>query len=364
MEEKKTLIILSPGFPADEFDSSCLPAQQALVRSINKIYPQINIIILSFQYPYTIIPYQWFGNTVIPFDGQNKLHSKNILSLINLTQKCKRLIGWIHIWTKLEKIRKQEKVIGLLSFWAGECAAIGYHFGRVKQIPHITWILGQDAKIGNRFMRLMRIKEDSLAAMSDFLAETFHMNYGIRPKQIIPNGIDTSLFSTQQVERDIDIIGVGSLIPLKRFDLFIQIIQKLILSFPDLKVMICGKGPEQNVLEELIHKLGLQKNIALAGEKKHEEVLRLMQRSRIMLHTSNYEGLSGACLEALYAGSHVVSFCRAQNNPIDHWHIVSNEDEMISKVIEVLEKNVPDHSSILPYPIDNSAKAMMQLFGI
>ncbi len=363
MEKKKTLVILSPGFAADESDSSCLPAQQALIRSINKTYPQFNIIIISFQYPYTQDPYYWFGNLIIPFDGQNKSNKKNITVLHRLLLKCRRLFLWIRIWRKLNNIKKKNPVIGILSFWVSECAVLGYYFGRVKNIPHFTWILGQDAKAGNRYMRLMRIKGESLVAMSDFLADTFQNNYGIRPKYMIPNGIDATLFSAAQFARDIDIIGVGSLIPLKRYDLFIHIIQKISLQFSGLKVIICGKGAEQEMLEELIKKYNLQHIIQLTGEKKHEDVLMLLLRSRIMLHTSNYEGFSGACLEALYAGAQVISFCKAQDTLIDHWYIVSEEDEMIEKTIELLQLKKIDHSPVLPYSMDDTARLMMQLFG-
>ena len=50
--ENDTLIILTPGFPQSETDSTCLPMQQSFVRTLTENYPQLKIIILSFQYPY------------------------------------------------------------------------------------------------------------------------------------------------------------------------------------------------------------------------------------------------------------------------------------------------------------------------
>src|SRR5688572_29442114 len=69
---ERTLIILTPGFPKDESDSTCLPMQQQLVRGLKAMAPLLNIIILSFQYPYHTIKYDWFGIKVIPFNGRNK----------------------------------------------------------------------------------------------------------------------------------------------------------------------------------------------------------------------------------------------------------------------------------------------------
>ncbi len=69
---KQVLIILTPGFPQDESDSACLPAQQNFIKAINKNYPEIKIIILSFQYPFTKSVYKWNGNAVYAFGGKNR----------------------------------------------------------------------------------------------------------------------------------------------------------------------------------------------------------------------------------------------------------------------------------------------------
>ena len=92
----KTFIILIPGFPVDETDTTCLPAQQLLVKEINKLYPSIEIIVLTFQYPFHNKEYSWYGNRVIPFNGRNK----NGIS---------RLITWIKVYRQLSKLKKTKK---------------------------------------------------------------------------------------------------------------------------------------------------------------------------------------------------------------------------------------------------------------
>ncbi|MEO8173846.1 MAG: glycosyltransferase family 4 protein [Sediminibacterium sp.] len=346
---KKTLVILSPGFPANEMDSTCLPAQQALVKSMNACYPAINIIIIAFQYPYSSSRYQWHGNQVIPLNGRNR-------------NQPYRWLVWLKAWQQLKKIQEEEQLLGILSFWLGECALIGHYFGKRKNLPHFTWILGQDARPGNRYAKWVPLHSKSLIAMSDFLARTFSENYGVKPKHTIPNGIDPAMYEPQQKARDIDIIGVGSLIPLKQYDLLINIVSMIRLKLPQLKVMICGKGPEQTHLEKLISEKGLDSTIELTGEKTHAEVLQLMQRSKLLLHTSSYEGFSGACLEALYAGTYVVSFFNPQDGWIRHWHIVEDEQAMIETALHLLCSDKPDHSPVLPYEMKDTAAAIMQLF--
>jgi len=100
----------------------------------------------------------------------------------------------------------------------------------------------------------------------------------------------------------------------------------------------------------------------LTGERKHIEVLQLMLQSKIFLHTSSYEGFSTVCLEALYAGAHVISFIQAMHHLIDHWHIVASKDEMVNKILHLINDPLTDHSPVLAYSIDDSAKEIMNLF--
>ena len=93
---------------------------------------------------------------------------------------------------------------------------------------------------------------------------------------------------------------------------------------PGIKALLIGKGSEKNRLEQLITQLELQSNVVLTGELSYPEVLEQMQRAKVLLHPSSYEGFSGVCLEALYAGAHVISFCQARTQEIKQWHIVSS----------------------------------------
>ena len=350
MPHTKTLIILSPGFAKNEADTSCLPAQQSLVRSMNTLFPSVKIIILAFQYPFTNHSYEWLGNTVVPFNGKNR-------------GKLYKLLIWLKVWFTLKRISKQEPVMGLLSFWLGECAFIGHYFGKRMHLPHFTWVLGQDARESNRYAKLMPLHNTSLVAMSDFLAKTFYVNYGVKPANIITHGIEPELFGKMPLTKDIDIIGVGSLIPLKRYDLFIDIIALIHEQTPELRVIICGEGPEKEKLQNLIRHYGLENTITLTGEKPHAEVLQLMQRSKILLHTSSYEGFVGVCIEALYAGAHVLSFFKPMDEWIRHWHVVETNDDMVNFLLEILQSDTIAYEQLLPYRMRDSAIAFMKLFN-
>src|SRR5690606_40448538 len=98
----------------------------------------------------------------------------------------------------------------------------------------------------------------------------------------------------------------------------------------------------------------------MAGEVAHEKALAMMQQSKILLHPSSYEGYSSACLEALYAGCHVISFTRAENRDINHWHVVGSQKEMIAKAAQILKGR--DFSSVLVHTMEDTARKMIELF--
>src|SRR5450432_381885 len=96
--DTKALIILSPGFPKDEADTTCLPSQQIFVKALNKNFPSLIIIILSFQYPFSTSAYSWCGNMVIPFYGMK-------------TGITARLLLWRRLWRTLHKLKKENNIV-------------------------------------------------------------------------------------------------------------------------------------------------------------------------------------------------------------------------------------------------------------
>ncbi|SDD25400.1 Glycosyl transferases group 1 [Mucilaginibacter pineti] len=349
MNKQKALVILSPGFPADVNDTNCLPLQQSFVKTLKQSNPQLNIIVISFQYPFKASRYIWYGAQVIALAGKGR-------------GRLFRLFTWQRAFSELKKINDKYEVTGLLSFWMGECAYVGSRFAKKNNLQHYTWLLGQDAKAGNHYVNSIKPQPGNVIALSDFLAKEFRLNYRINPQHIIPVGIDTDLFDTNRVERDIDIMGAGSLIALKQYDVFIKVIKSLTTEFPDIKTIICGKGPEMEKLKKLIIKLGLEKNIELKGELSHKEVLRLMQRSRIFLHTSIYEGNAAVLSEALYAGAHVVSLVKPMEARLAQHHIPDNAEHLPDLLLNLLNDRTLNHDPLLVDTMESIAARVLDLF--
>ncbi|MEQ9412742.1 MAG: glycosyltransferase, partial [Cyclobacteriaceae bacterium] len=298
---KEALIILTPGFPSNENDTTTMYSQQLFVKILAEEFPEIAPIVISLHYPYTKKKYKWLGTEVIPLNGMR-------------LPRWLRFLPWILAWQKLEKINRNYQIIGVLSFWCHEPALIGNWFSKRNKIRHLIWILGQDARKSNWLVKFIKPSSENLVSISDWITSEFEKNHHIRPSFYIPNGIDPADFSPTLGLKTIDIIGVGSLVALKQYTVFIDVVASLALSLPNLRVELCGTGRELALLKNKVDKMGLANMVTFRGELPHADVLLEMQKSKILLHPSSYEGYSTACLEALYAGCHVVSFTKAEDN--------------------------------------------------
>ncbi len=349
MDSKKVFLILIPGFAKDETDTTCLPFHQLLVTNIKKRLPHLHIIVLSFQYPFTAKEYTFHSIPIISFGGKNK----NVISKILLRRK---------IYNKLDAIHKQTKISGILSFWLGECAFVGNQFSKKHSIPHYCWLMGQDAKSDNKYVKKISPSPASLIALSDFLQTELEKNHGICPKFVIPPGIDTNSFENKNLEKDIDLLAVGSLIPLKQFEIFIELVPKIKKEIPAIKAMLIGDGPERENLNALIKSKNLQSNIILSGELSHPDVIKYMQRTKVFIHPSSYEGFGIVCIEALYAGAHVISFVKPMNKEIPNWLMAESKEDMLEKTLDCLQTR--PMASEIPFSMDETAKKILLLFDL
>jgi glycosyltransferase involved in cell wall biosynthesis len=275
--------------------------------------------------------------------------------------KILRPLLWLKTYLQLNKINTSE-ILGVLSFWLHDGALVGGYFAKRKGVKHLSWVTGQDAKKGNPFVSLIRPKPMNLIAMSDFLADQFEKNYSIRPDHVVPNGVNPVAFPPSKVERTIDLLAAGSLIPLKQYSIFVDVVAELIKVKASLQAVLCGAGPETEMLTNKIATLKLQHAITLKGELQHEQVLAMMTQSKIFLHPSSYEGYSTVCLEALFAGCHVISFIAPEKRVIAHWRIAGTKEDMISQCKTILQHEV-DFSSVLVHNMDDCARRIVGLFG-
>jgi 1,2-diacylglycerol 3-alpha-glucosyltransferase len=344
----KHILLLTPGFPADENDSTCLPMIQEFLNGFQKLHSEVSFTVVSLHYPYHTTPYNWNGINVIPLGGSN-------------IKGFAKLMFWRNAIKKVYDINSKNKYDLVHSFWLGEATMIALRAGKKFSIPCLSTIMGQDALPENNYLPFIDFDHLKVVALCERQADILWKTTGRKVSKIIPWGINDQSYNPKD-EREIDILGVGSLIPLKNYEEFIRIIGLVRENVPEIKVEIVGQGIEREHLEELIAKLNLEKNINLSGEISHDDILKKMKKSKIFLHTSLYEGFGFVFAEALSNGMYVFSGSVGAAAPSEKWIIAENNEQFSSAIQQVLNKKMnfePDNN----FSINNTIKSYLDLYN-
>lgn len=111
------------------------------------------------------------------------------------------------------------------------------------------------------------------------------------------------------------ILTIGRLVPWKGIRTLIKIMPEILKEFPDLNLLIVGRGPQENELKQLADELGLSDKVKLAGKIASPELKqKIYQLADIVVLNTFYEGMSNVLLEAMAAGRAIVT-TRAGGNP-------------------------------------------------
>lgn len=344
------VVIVIPGFAKDEQDSLCLPPMQQFMLCAQRAMPDITLLIVCLQYPFEQKTYTWHNIQVFAIGGSNR-------------PGFRRFFTWVKTYRQLIAIRKQYQPIGVLSLWLHETSLVSKFFTARFKLPHFIWLQGQDIKKSNQYISRVKPKASELIAISDFTQETYFHNHGVRPFLVVPNGVNKSQFEELNTQmRDIDILGVGSLIGLKNYTFFIQLVSALKPDFPELKVMLAGEGPELSALQQQVSALHLSNNIQFLGALPHPETLRLMNRSKVFLHTSQFEGNSTVLIEALYSGCRAFSTVPLSTQAVENLSVLNGEEDFVREIRAYLRQPAPNVKRVMFNDMEESAKKILGLF--
>lgn len=363
------LLILTPGFAADESDTTCIPGLQDLVQSYKRLYPEMHIHVIALHYPFREGEYCWNGVTVYAAGGLNS--------------KARKLRTWWRVLRRIRALHSQKTMSVLHSFWLSESTLLGQIASRLYGIPHLATIMGQDAKPDNRYLPLIGVLQSvslSVFALSEFAAGVYAQSTGrvvrgIIPFGVVPHGIPPALSQNEMKglakTRNIDILGVGSVIPLKNYTTFLELVASVKQHKSSVRAVILGgfvDATEVKRLRSMITKLHLEKNVTLAGEVPRSEVFFMMAQSTVLLHTSEYEGQGWVLLEALQYGASVVCFDVGYTMVHPKMHVCQSTADMELVLREVVDENAVnertqhDSTPFTVPSIDDTALAYFQFY--
>ncbi|KYG80149.1 glycosyl transferase family 1 [Roseivirga ehrenbergii] len=328
------LLIITPGFPENENDDTCISALQIYLKGFieKKWFDKIEVV--SIFYPYVAKEYEW--NTIsvraFAFPQKNPLHKLQVGKKV-----FKKIIA--------DKTISKPDIVH--SFWLNHCAMIGERLSNAWDIPHLCTLMGQDVHYTKRWQWLPARKDLNLIAVSEF-----QKGYSKLPiKSTIHWGLES--VTLESSAKTYDLIGIGSLTPLKNYSAFVNVVGELARKHSGIKAIIIGNGPEMGHLTKQIDRLGLRQNIELMGHLTRKDTLSLLSHSKILLHPSKFESFGMVIAEALQRGLFVVSKKVGIAGIHEKSRVISSETEMV-KEIDYILNGTEDYPSVFNFDISKT----------
>ena len=126
---------------------------------------------------------------------------------------------------------------------------------------------------------------------------------------VISNPIDSEVALPEIIDystRPKEIVYVGRLdIHQKRQDLLLKTMEIIHKKFPEFILRIYGDGKDMNVLKNMTKDMGMENIVVFEGTV--DNVIERIKYARLMLLTSDYEGIPNVILEAFQAGVPVIT---------------------------------------------------------
>jgi glycosyltransferase involved in cell wall biosynthesis len=124
---------------------------------------------------------------------------------------------------------------------------------------------------------------------------------------VVRNGLDLEQFRRVPLSPNgqVRIVGVGSLLQIKRWDRLLTAALNLKKKGLDFVVEIAGGGPLRESLEQQARDLGVADRVRLIGHT--DDIPGLIASSTLLAHTSDIEGCPNVVMEAMACGRAVVA---------------------------------------------------------
>ena len=344
---KPHVLFLTPGFARDESDTRCIPPLQDLAIELVKS-GEVDLSIISIHYPDKKKEYSWNDIPVFPCGANNG----SILI---------RPFAWRRAEQFYQSINQKNTIDLIHSFWFSETAWLANRIRRKFKVPHLNTLMGQEGINGNLYENRIDTSAMSLVSVSDFQRKKFEERSKIKVNEVVRWGVNYEQISqVEEHPKTIDLIGVGSLIPLKDYMTFVRIACDLLDKDPGLKIELIGGGQEFNALTEYAKTRGHATKVKFHGTLSRDETLERISQSKVLLHPSKYESFGMVFIEALALGAKIVSREVGIAVKEENWVIARNEAEMKKGVLDMLK--MMSFNRVQNFSIKRTAENYLSLY--
>jgi glycosyltransferase involved in cell wall biosynthesis len=153
------------------------------------------------------------------------------------------------------------------------------------------------------FVRLLDTQCDAINLIAPAMVKELR-NVGFTGRNFthIPNGVSIRETPPSTSLRPHYFLAVGRVVRQKGYDTLIEAMSMIRDQLRPGLVRIAGDGPERFLLQAQAEAAGVDHLIEWLGELSHDAVLHELEKARVFLLPSRYEGMSNAGLEAMERG--------------------------------------------------------------
>jgi N-acetylgalactosamine-N,N'-diacetylbacillosaminyl-diphospho-undecaprenol 4-alpha-N-acetylgalactosaminyltransferase len=166
-------------------------------------------------------------------------------------------------------------------------------------------------KIAKRIVSFLYPQADIILPISEGNRRSLEEYYGIKTRyQVITNVVDLADIEEKKLEpvdnvnfERFTFINLASFSPMKGHRVMVDAFKRL--GRDDVQLVFVGKGVHMEEIRDLVHSMGLEKNILFPGFQRNP--FKYLGKSDCFVFASDYEGQGAVLMEAMACGLPVIS---------------------------------------------------------
>lgn len=302
-------------------------AEVAIKEITDRISPsEIEFHMVTLRLDASLPKYEKIGNVHVYRVGFSG-NVKNSADSLKFPWQLNKYLMAITGYKKAVKLHKKYHYDAIWSMMAtyNSFAALFFKL-RCPKVPFILTLQEGDpidyikSRVGVFYPLFKRIftKADRIQTISTYLADWARDMHFNGPLEVVPNGVDTKLFTREYSEEELEALrcelgkkeGDVYLITTSRLvikNAIGDVIRALPLLPQYVKFLILGQGYQEAELKKLAEDLGVADRTIFLGYMPHAEMPKYLKISEIFIRPALSEGFGNSFIEAMAAGIPVIA---------------------------------------------------------
>ena len=204
----------------------------------------------------------------------------------------------------------------LLKVLIGAPLVVVYH--QIRPASFSSLGQGIASRLGRGFHAVGAVTKSLLPALNRFAARRADVHIalseatrcdvekylGIKDCAVVGNGLDTEKFRPMNLPKTFDVAFLGRLAPQKGIDVLLSAWSEVVRKDTNSRMILMGGGRPEDVsrYKKIAKDLRLEENVVFAGFVGDEELVRILNSSKLFVFPSRKEGFAQAVSQAMGCG--------------------------------------------------------------